>query len=152
MDIVVCTRSKQKAQFIQQCAEYFSRELKLQNSKYSLIIYTTANLRKNEKSYGKTGLLWEGDRLICMTLESRLPQHQLIETIAHEMVHVKQFAKGQLKHVQARNGRIVDMWLGKRVRATYWNSPWEREAYRREKELTHKLAGLIQRKNNRNIA
>lgn len=146
MEIIVCTRSKEKALFIQQCAHYFARELKLDRSKYTLIIYTAQNLRKNEQSYGKTGLLYENDRLIGMTVDSRLRQQILIETIAHEMVHVKQFAKGHLKHVVARNGRLVDMWLGKRVKSTYWNSPWEREAYRRERELTMKLAELVQSK------
>ena len=52
----------------------------------------------------------------------------LLETVAHEMVHVKQYARRELhpdKHV----------WMGKTVDpddVNYWDQPWEIEAHGRQ--------------------
>jgi hypothetical protein len=53
-------------------------------------------------------------------------------TLAHEMVHVKQLAKGTLK---VKNG--VKYWCGKRYskNAKYLNTPWELEAFARQEIL-----------------
>ena len=50
-------------------------------------------------------------------------------TLAHEMVHVKQIARGYLKTI---NG--VNYWMGKRVhgRTKYLNKPWEIEAFSKQ--------------------
>jgi len=52
---------------------------------------------------------------------------RLLETVAHEMVHVKQFARGELDDTPA--------WLGKTYdtnKTEYWDLPWEIEAHGRE--------------------
>ena len=51
-------------------------------------------------------------------------------TLAHEMVHVKQLAKGILKNKQ--NG--VNIWAGKRYtkRTKYLDQPWEIEAFSKQ--------------------
>lgn len=52
---------------------------------------------------------------------------RLLETVAHEMVHVKQFARGELNEKPA--------WLGKTYninKTEYWDLPWEIEAHGRE--------------------
>jgi hypothetical protein len=144
VEILVYTRSQLRKQFIQNCAQYFANELKLQKSRYILVIHTT-NLKKKESAYGLTGRIHDISNIVYMTLDSRLSQIRLIETIAHEMVHVKQFVKGQLKYVKARNGRLVETWLGKRVKCDYWKSPWEKEAYRREVELSRQLLELVKK-------
>ncbi len=64
----------------------------------------------------------------------------IIQTLAHEMVHVKQHAKNE--HVKrfatTRGGlRIESLWMGKPWRpkkgeSGYYDSPWEVEAYGRE--------------------
>ena len=55
---------------------------------------------------------------------------QLI-TIAHEMVHVKQFARNELKYNTRRN---VDKWQGQYIsrEVDYFDKPWEIEAFGRE--------------------
>lgn len=56
------------------------------------------------------------------------PLRRLLETIAHEMVHVKQYARGEL-HPSA------DVWMGKTYnpkKVSYWDLPWEIEAHGRE--------------------
>jgi hypothetical protein len=47
-----------------------------------------------------------------------------IATLAHEMIHVKQFAKGELSH-------CLTYWKGKEISedTEYRKQPWEKEAY-----------------------
>ena len=55
---------------------------------------------------------------------------ELAVTLAHEMVHVKQMAKGQLKAAS----RGAQSWMGKRYPAStpYLDRPWEVEAFSRQ--------------------
>lgn len=66
---------------------------------------------------------------------------KVIETLCHEMVHIRQYASGDLATV-VENGVSVFYWKGKRIPqygnvslATYYNYPWEVEAYGLEKAL-----------------
>lgn len=64
----------------------------------------------------------------------------IFKTLAHEMVHVKQYAKGELGKdlVVSRGGlQIQSRWMGtpwkpKSKEDGYFDSPWEIEAYGRE--------------------
>lgn len=70
-------------------------------------------------------------------------------TLAHEMVHIKQFATGELtldfitENIQRLNLnklKVKPMWMGKYVtfrdcESDYWDSPWEIEAYGRQESL-----------------
>lgn len=71
----------------------------------------------------------------------------MIKVLAHEMVHVKQHAKNELRTgvvVATRGGlKISSKWMGevwkpKKKEHHYFDSPWEVEAYGRE-------IGLFQR-------
>lgn len=55
---------------------------------------------------------------------------KMLMTLAHEVVHVKQYAVGELSENHAS-------WRGKRVNedVDYWESPWEIEAFGRERGL-----------------
>lgn len=74
------------------------------------------------------------------TVQLRNDSAELIQTLAHEMVHVKQYAKNE--HVKrfatAKGGlKIESVWLGKpwrpkRDESGYYDAPWEIEAYGRE--------------------
>lgn len=76
------------------------------------------------------------------------PLDEMIKTLAHEMVHVKQYAKNELgkELALARGGkglRIVTRWQGEfwtpgKKEDGYWDAPWEIEAYGREVGLHHK--------------
>ncbi len=78
---------------------------------------------------------------------------EMIRTLAHEMVHVKQYAKNELgkELAMARGGkglRIVTRWMGefwapKSKEDAYWDAPWEIEAYGREVGLHHKWVAFL---------
>ena len=68
--------------------------------------------------------------------------HKILETLGHEMVHVKQYARRELHPT-------TDAWMGKTYnpkKISYWDLPWEIEAHGREIGLfiryceTHKLS------------
>jgi hypothetical protein len=71
---------------------------------------------------------------------------EMIQTLAHEMIHVKQYAKNEhfKKHLTTKGGlKIESYWMGKHWKPTkgevdYYDSPWEIEAYGREVGLMHR--------------
>ena len=67
-------------------------------------------------------------------VHSKMKLRKVLETVAHEMVHVKQYARGELyQGVRIAKHR----WQGKYVsnRMSYWDTPWEIEAHGREAGL-----------------
>ena len=60
---------------------------------------------------------------------------RLLETVAHELVHAKQFARGELywSCIKGQN-RWQGQWLSNTRKAVkdYWDNPWEIEAHGRE--------------------
>tara|TARA_B110000503_G_scaffold33021_1_gene53653 strand:+ start:721 stop:1155 length:435 start_codon:yes stop_codon:yes gene_type:complete len=64
-------------------------------------------------------------------VERTLKLRTLLETVAHEMVHVKQYARRELHPVH-------NSWCGKTYnpkKTSYWDLPWEIEAHGREAGL-----------------
>jgi hypothetical protein len=66
-----------------------------------------------------------------MTVDSTVSKRRIMETIAHEMVHVKQYAKGELVDL-SRCGST--RWQNNLIDSAtnYWDLPWEIEAHGRE--------------------
>jgi hypothetical protein len=62
---------------------------------------------------------------------------QLLISLAHEMVHVKQYAKCELKFHE--RGNVVTFQKQQYSDDEYWESPWEIEAYGREPGLWQKF-------------
>ena len=61
-------------------------------------------------------------------VDRTLRLRKLLETVAHEMVHVKQYARRELHPVH-------NTWCGKTynpAKTSYWDLPWEIEAHGRE--------------------
>ena len=81
------------------------------------------------------------EKLYFMQLDSSIDIEQLIQTIAHEMVHIKQFVKGQISY----KGRSM-YWLGNRVvksKINYYDHPWEIDAWSKEKVLSAKIYKIL---------
>lgn len=86
-------------------------------------------------------------RWFTVNLRGNPGDDDLIKTLAHEMVHVKQHAKNELQCgvvVPGKGGLAVhSKWMGKiwkpgRREDHYYDSPWEIEAYGREVGLYQK--------------
>lgn len=53
----------------------------------------------------------------------------MMATLAHEMVHAKQFAYGEMRDRYIKR-RMVTLWKGEDYsHLKYWDQPWEIEAY-----------------------
>ena len=66
-----------------------------------------------------------------LEIHKDLPLRKVLETVCHEMVHVKQYARGELyESSRVNKHRWQGEWLNKDP--NYWDQPWEIEAHGRE--------------------
>lgn len=91
-------------------------------------------LFKREKIKGEVEIMDDEKppREFEITLDGSMSTRAIIVALAHEMVHVKQYATGELKNTDKLN---VNIWKRKKItigRNDYWDLPWEVEAYGRE--------------------
>lgn len=139
MQIAIHSRSKRLPEFIKQTAAFYAKELGILNSKYSINIVTDPTIKKD----GNNGLCAKtGYREITIVLYSRLSLTRMLYTLAHEMVHAKQIARGQYKS-ECKRGATIHYWMGKPVKAEYIKRPWEREAFSRESILVEVLSDHV---------
>jgi hypothetical protein len=68
-----------------------------------------------------------------ITINPNYSEYHTLTLLAHEMVHVKQYATGQVRDYVSDEGLVK--WKGvhhdyqEAVPETYWFAPWELEAY-----------------------
>lgn len=83
----------------------------------------------------------------------------LMKTLAHEMVHIKQFAKGEMytDHFKTARGyrKLQTEWQGSvwnpsKKEHEYFDSPWEIEAYGREVGLYQRYIEMMNKKVKKN--
>jgi hypothetical protein len=141
MQIELHTKSKTRNAFIAVASEVYLRKLKLTNSKFKVMIYSATNLVKEQ---GINGFVYPvSENEIFMGLDSRLKMADICLTLAHEMVHVKQYAKGQLKQITNRKGAVHYTWMGKKCEESYYDCPWELEAFSRERVLANEIVKIL---------
>ena len=140
MNVVVDMRKSGRKEMIEGCITLFIKELKLEKNKASLFVFSKKDF---EKETGAAGMVYPyAEGLITMDLDSRLGMDKLIHTLAHEMVHVKQIAKGQLTY----KGKKI-FWKGKQYypkRMSYYDHPWEIDAWRNEKVLASRVWYMLE--------
>lgn len=132
MEYQIQTRSKKLKRFVELLMPSLIKQLNLESSRKFVLIEIARGL--TEGAHGATTNLPGLDSYV-IALEPRKLE-ELGSTLAHEMVHVKQFAKGQL--TTTNDGKRF--WMGKRVtkRVKYLDQPWEQEAFSRQEILFRK--------------
>lgn len=136
MHITVTGGTKRQRQLSTSIARYTAKQLMskrlMQNLEVNIKL--VPRLLEKEEVYGDS--TWEDNnwrpREFTIQADSKLKLRRLLETIAHEMVHVKQFAKGEMVDV-VRANKI--RWQGQYFDdkdAEYYDQPWEIEAHGRE--------------------
>ena len=97
----------------------------------------TVNLT-NCYSKGAYGYCMMGDnnREFELEIDKNLRLFDFVSTICHEMTHLKQYARNEMKPLD--DGRV--RWKKKVYpeKTSYDDSPWEKEAFRVETELAMK--------------
>lgn len=76
-----------------------------------------------------------GPRHFKINLNSRCGKKDMLSTLMHEMVHVKQYFRGELKIKSFKTGGGYWTWKGCPNFQKYDNQPWEKEAFAAEEGL-----------------
>jgi hypothetical protein len=104
--------------------------------KLSVEFCFVTNLFKREGVFGDCGY-YEGDRVprdFVIRLDAGIDEVNLLKTVAHEMVHVKQIARNELKElICSPYFRFHKDYYHKNT--DYFDKPWEIEAHGREEGL-----------------
>jgi hypothetical protein len=96
----------------------------------------TINLNKNllSKDGNEGSAIWEDDghrpREFTIEIDSTVKIRNILITLAHEMVHVKQWAKDEMYEYMNVAGMV--RFKGEKVHmeiTDYWDYPWEIEAF-----------------------
>jgi hypothetical protein len=94
-------------------------------------------------------------RWFTITLKDA-PFNKLLETLAHELVHVKQYVRNELgikSLVLTKGGRMKfttkwmgEVWVPKGNEDDYFDTPWEIEAFGREQGLANRYINYRKQK------
>lgn len=138
MEIQIPGRKSATKSLIEVGVKFLAKELKLERSTYRLDIITDPGMSTKDGIRGVVHKM--GPKYLVMIIDSKLDYERLLVTLSHEMVHVKQYAKGQVK---ASRSCKTHYWMGKQVRKGYYEQPWEIEAYSKERVLANKMFAII---------
>ena len=127
----------EKAKLIE-AAEFFAAKLMDPRMVRNLVIdlEVRKNLDVDGECVDEEGI--RNPRFFTIALKHQDDLDEMIKTLAHEMVHVKQHAKNELQSgimVAARGGLKMhskwkgEIWKPKARQDAYYDSPWEIEAY-----------------------
>ena len=112
-------------------AEYLMSERLLRNINIEIIL--EPDLIRNEKDQAYCVNISETSaaREFEISVDAGLGKRALLLALAHEMVHVKQYAQGELKYNRRER---LHRFQGKKYHPLYlyWEQPWEIEAFGRE--------------------
>jgi hypothetical protein len=149
MDVTIYGKpSKCQRKIIRKAAHYYASCLL--SNRLSSHVYVTVKFKKNlfkkEDFYGVCDALdLNRPRDFDIEIDADLTFKQTLSVLAHELVHVKQYATGQLrdyntsKKIKWKGDIHINEYGYHNIDTSYWNAPWEKEAYRLEKTLTRKF-------------
>lgn len=138
MFLYVHGSTKKKREIAESIAVFSANKLmstRLANS-LEIDILLIPDLGKKAGVYGDC--IWEDQpyrpKEFTIRVDSKMSLRNIAETVAHEMVHVKQWAKGELHEMQKVAKTKFNGTLFSKD-TEYWDRPWEIEAHGREKGL-----------------
>lgn len=133
MNITVENGSAEKREITKKIAEFFSGELGISHLEEEVFIAFIPGLDKECAGFTIKDL-----NAISVGIAAKLNLFDMIVTVAHEMVHVGQMARGELR-VAYESGTPITYWKGRPTKVAYQNQPWEIEASALEVILSKKL-------------
>jgi hypothetical protein len=135
LEYLVESNSDKTRRFLDAMMPSLISQLKLTNSKRAVLVKVCQDIPKG--MMGATLHIAVADcYLVLLRPPKRLTPTNLIymaTSLTHEMVHVRQLAKGQMKFLK-NEARV---WMGKRYKATtpYLDQPWEVDAFSKQELL-----------------
>ena len=94
--------------------------------------------KKDEGAVGFCGMT-DNNRTFEIEIDKKMGINELVTTICHEMVHVKQYARNEMTDELIESGHAV--WKGRKIhpKTGYYDLPWEKEAYKLQDGLALKV-------------
>jgi len=123
MEISVTAASHLRRKFIQALLPSILKQLKIENSKKTLVIIVD-----EQEHSGSTRYIPEVDSLLVVLKPQKLME--LGVSLAHELVHCAQIIRGTMKI--GKRGSVI--WAGKKYSAKtpYYEQPWEQKAFAKQ--------------------
>ena len=135
MNVYITGGNKNLRELAHSLVDYCADKMFSDNLRNKLVL----DIEFSKTLYKEDGILGEIDfedsnhkpKEFTMTVDTTVSKRRILETIAHEMVHMKQYAKGELVDL-SRCGSI--RWQDRLIdsETNYWDLPWEIEAHGRE--------------------
>ena len=112
-------------------AEYLMSDRLLKNIDIDIILEKNLIKKENDQAYCVNISDSSTARHFEISVDAGMGKRATLLALAHEMVHVKQYAKGELKYIRRQRlhrfqGELYDPDY------MYWEQPWEIEAFGRE--------------------
>jgi len=144
---------KEKLDLIKSLGDFILNKFFTKPKQNKLNIIVTFKKGLFDKTNQYANCVWEDEHYRPFDFTIQIDPDQkiqlLLNSLAHELVHVKQWAKGEFYQLQRE--RSVYKFNGQRwdtSKVDYWDTPWEIEAHgraiglvvmwARKNELTHK--------------
>ena len=142
MNVIIKGGSTRQKELAQDIIKFSGKKL-LSHQMYPYI-NVTCKIRRNMfdeiSAYGLCLISNENKtkklRNFIIYVDANLRQRMLLQTIAHEMVHIKQWATGQLNDINSKDKKVwFDGMPYDDEKLDYFDLPWEIEAHGREMGL-----------------
>jgi hypothetical protein len=142
MEYLVESKNEYARKFVDSIMPSLIEQLGLNRSRRAVLVKVTNDIEEDMK--GATLDIKIADcYLVLIKQPKRVTKSSLLDigvTLAHEMVHVRQLAKGQMRFLPNQS-RI---WMGRRYtkKTHYLDQPWELDAFARQEILFRKAIEL----------
>lgn len=126
--------SRRNKKFVEAMMPSIIKQLKLENSTKGVVVRVYPECGKDS---GLTVDLSEMTGCYMVIVKPHRKLKDIGLTLAHEMVHVKQMAKGTLKSTKTG----AHLWAGKRYgkQTAYLDRPWEIEAFSKQELILRRV-------------
>jgi hypothetical protein len=132
MEYEVEASNQKSKKFLDSLMPSIIEQLGLTNSRKAVLVKVTDDI-PDGMAGATLNISFADCYLVLIRSAKRLTKTSLLDmalTLSHEMVHVRQLAKGQMKFLP-KNGRV---WMGKTYskKTKYLDQPWELDAFARQ--------------------
>lgn len=136
LSIVACPDYRQFRPYVKRATLFFAQELIASPELGHLVL--KIQFDKKLEEYGYASLICsettKKEREYLIEINPHIGARDIFETLAHEMVHIKQYVYGETNQALTR-------WKGQLISADvdYFSHPWEIEAYGMSRGLVTKF-------------
>lgn len=126
LSIVGCPDKKLFRPYVKRAAIFYAEQLISPKMMENIFIRIKFDKKLEEYGYASVEEYNTSGkpREFCIELNPNIGAHDILETLAHEMVHVKQY-------VYSETNEALTRWKGTKIQddLDYFSHPWEIEAY-----------------------